>query len=110
LLLGIAAKPHAAQAQKRTVLHMVIVEFAPALQRHVPCPPQQVAPGQLADVLAAAMQAAPGLRHYVLDDQGHVRKHVAVFVGGTLHRRRDDLSLPIASGTHIHIIQALSGG
>ncbi|MGL4577196.1 MAG: MoaD/ThiS family protein [Burkholderiaceae bacterium] len=89
---------------------MVTVEFAPALQRHVPCPPQHVAPGALADVLAAAMQAAPGLRHYVLDDQGHVRKHVAVFVGGTLHRQRDDLSLQVADGTRIHVIQALTGG
>jgi sulfur-carrier protein len=89
---------------------MVTVEFAPALQRHVPCPVQQLAPGTLAQVLHQALAAAPGLAHYVLDDQGHVRKHVAVFVNGSLHLARDDLSRPLAAGSRVHVIQALSGG
>jgi sulfur carrier protein ThiS len=89
---------------------MVYVEFAPALQRHVPCPARNVAPGSLGNVLHAALAAAPGLAHYVLDDQGHIRRHVAVFVNGTLHRRRDDLGLQVASGARIHVIQALTGG
>jgi hypothetical protein len=39
------------------------------------CPRQEVPAGTLASVLAAAFAAA-GLRGYVLDEQGAVRKHV----------------------------------
>jgi sulfur carrier protein ThiS len=89
---------------------MVRIEFAPALQRHVPCPAQQVPAGTLAQVLQQALQAAPALAHYVLDDQGHIRKHVAVFINGTMHRDRDDLSRVLANGDRVHVIQALTGG
>lgn len=86
------------------------VEFAPALTRHVACPRQQVAAGSLADVLDRAFAAAPALRPYVLDEQGAVRKHVAVFVNGAMIARRDDLSQPLASEDRVHVIQALTGG
>lgn len=89
---------------------MPTVTFAPHLQRHVPCPPQRVVGETLQDALAAAFAAAPALQGYVLDDQGHIRKHVAVFIDGRLWPRRDDLSVPLANETRIDVIQALSGG
>ena len=70
---------------------MVTVEFAPSLRRHIECPPQQVAPGLLRDVLESALQAAPDLAHYVFDDQRHVRKHVAVFITQALVQNRQIL-------------------
>ncbi len=88
----------------------VWVSFAPQLQRHVPCPDQAITPGTLAEVLDRAFNAAPTLRHYVLDDQGCIRKHVAVFIDGKLYVHRNDLNIVIASGTKINVIQALSGG
>ena len=57
---------------------MVTVEFAPALQRHVNCAPQSVAPGTLREVLEAALRAAPELAHYVFDDQRAVRAQLRV--------------------------------
>ena len=89
---------------------MPLVTFAPQLQRHVPCPPQQVAAGTLADVLRQAFAAAPTLERYVLDEQGDVRKHVAVFVNNQLIGNRNDLSQPLADGDAVWVIQALSGG
>ena len=86
------------------------VEFAPALTRHVPCPRQDVAPGTLGEALDRAFAAAPALRPYVLDEQGCVRKHVAVFVNGALIPRRDDLSRLLAGEDRVHVIQALTGG
>jgi molybdopterin synthase sulfur carrier subunit len=86
------------------------VSFAPALTRHVACPPQQVAPGPLAQVLGDAFDAAPALRHYVLDEQGSVRKHVAVFVNGRMIRDRAKLDAAIAPDDQVHVIQALTGG
>lgn len=89
---------------------MPTVEFAPALTRHVACPRQQVAAGPLAAVLDAAFSAAPALRGYVLDEQGAVRKHVAVFVNGEMIPDRSDLTRPLAAGDRVHVIQALTGG
>jgi sulfur-carrier protein len=89
---------------------MITVEFAPALQRHVPCPVQQVQSGSLAQVLDSAMQAAPALRRYVLDDQSFVRKHVAVFVNSEMHLPRHDLSRMLQAGDKVLVIQCLTGG
>ena len=89
---------------------MPTVEFAPALTRHVPCAKQELAAASLGAVLAAAFRAAPDLRAYVLDEQGAVRKHVAVFVNGEMIPRRDDLTRQLAAHDRVHVIQALTGG
>lgn len=89
---------------------MPSVEFAPALTRHVPCARQDVPAGTLASVLDAALAAAPALRGYVLDEQGAVRKHVAVFVNGQLIASRTDLTQPLGHEDRVHVIQALTGG
>lgn len=86
------------------------VEFAPALTRHVPCPPQDVVAATLRDALSAAFGAAPAMRHYVLDDQGCVRKHVAVFVNARMIGDRSRLDVPLESGDKVMVIQALTGG
>ncbi len=47
----------------------------------------------VSDVLDAAAGDYPRLKSYVLDDQGRVRKHVAIFVGGYLAASRDRAQL-----------------
>ena len=89
---------------------MPTVSFAPALTRHVPCAPQEVAASSVRAALAAAFQAAPSLRHYVLDEQGAVRKHVALFVNGEMLLRPTALERPLAERDHLMVIQALTGG
>lgn len=90
---------------------MVRVEFAASLRRHVRCEPQRVAPGSLRTVLDSALAAAPPeLRHYVLDDQGHIRKHVAVFINRTMVLNRQKLDQALTSGDTVLVIQALTGG
>ncbi len=86
------------------------VEFAPALTRHVPCPAQEVDASDLRSALEAVFLAVPPMRGYVLDEQGAVRKHVAVFVNGRMIADRRDLALPLAPEDRIHVIQALTGG
>ena len=88
----------------------VTVIFAPQLQRHVACPAQRVVAATLGEALHAAFRAAPLIQSYVLDEQGNVRKHVAVFVNKDLVVNRNDLSLPLAADDAITVIQALSGG
>lgn len=86
------------------------VEFAPALTRHVPCPPQEVRARTLREALARSFEAAPQMRHYVLDEQGAVRKHVAVFVNARMIADRVRLDVPLESGDRVMVIQALTGG
>lgn len=89
---------------------MVTVEFAASLRRHVPCAPQSVAPGSLRTVLQAALAASPELSHYVFDDQGHIRKHVAVFINKTMVLNRQKLDQILNDGDSVLVIQALTGG
>jgi hypothetical protein len=60
--------------------------------------------------LNAVFHDNPQLRGYVLDEQGRLRKHIAVFVGGELIRDRVRLSDAVPDGADIFVMQALSGG
>jgi sulfur-carrier protein len=98
-----------ARAEVQSVA-MATVEFAPALTRHVPCPAQRVSARTLRAALDAAFAAAPEMRGYVLDEQGAVRKHVAVFVNARQIADRAKLDTPLADGDKVVVIQALTGG
>lgn len=88
---------------------LVSVQFTRNLHRHVGCPPGEYPGATVAEVLAAYFADHP-VRHYVLDDQGSVRRHVTVFVGGSTVSDRVGLTDPVGGGGEIHVMQALSGG
>ncbi|MEM6724370.1 MAG: MoaD/ThiS family protein [Bacteroidota bacterium] len=52
----------------------------------------------------------PGLKDYIVDEQGRLRKHVNIFIDGSLIKDREALSDSFASDSEIYIMQALSGG
>jgi molybdopterin synthase sulfur carrier subunit len=89
---------------------MPIVTFAPALTRHVPCDVQRVEGDTVRAALDGAFRAAPALRDYVFDEQGGVRKHVAVFVNGELVARAAAPQRRLAPADQVMVIQALTGG
>jgi len=89
---------------------MPTIEFAPALTRHVACPPQRVDAGTLRAALEAAFLAAPALKSYVLDEQGSVRKHVAVFINAQMIPSRAQLDIELQPQDKVMVIQALTGG
>lgn len=84
--------------------------FAPAIQRHVAVPERELLAGTVAQALAVAFDAQPSLRGYILDDQGALRRHVAIFVDGTAIRDRLGLSDSLLPDSRIFVVQALSGG
>jgi sulfur-carrier protein len=86
------------------------VVFTSNLQRHVNCPETEVAAGTLRAVLAQVFDAQPQARGYVLDEQGHLRKHVVVFVDGRRVRDRERLSDPVQDSSEVYVMQALTGG
>ena len=86
------------------------VVFTANLQRHVACPERDVAGSTVAEALAAVFAEGPQIRDYVLDEQGHVRRHVHIYVDGQRIVDRQKLSDPVAPGSEICVLQALSGG
>lgn len=70
----------------------------------------EFAADHLSSLLDALFALHPTLRGYVLDEQGTVRHHVAIFVDGQAIRDKRDLVVPLAPAAEVYIMQALSGG
>ena len=64
-------------------------------------------PPTLGGVLAALDGAYPGIRFRMIDERGHVRPHIKLFIDHTLTR---DVRTPIPAGATVMIVAALSGG
>ena len=58
---------------------MPTLKFTPNLRRHVATPAAQVNGATVLQVLEAYFQVNPQARGYILDDQGALRKHMAIF-------------------------------
>jgi sulfur carrier protein ThiS len=89
---------------------MPTVVFAQYFKKYLDCPSREVTGRRVADALDEVFSNAPQLRNYVLDDQGRLRHHVAIFVDGDLILDRIGLSDAIESESRIDVMQALSGG
>ena len=66
--------------------------------------------GTLKEVLKEMDGNYPGIRNYILDEQGSLRRHVNIFIDGRLISDRVALSDHFSEKSEIYIIQALSGG
>ena len=89
---------------------MPTVAFTANIQRHVACPETRVAGATVREALDAVFAANPQARSYVLDDQAALRRHMTIFVDGTIIKDRARLLDPVSEGSAIHVFQALSGG
>ena len=89
---------------------MPTVLFTRALERFLPAPSTVVDGATVDAALAAGFATQPALRGYVLDDQGALRRHVAVYVNGRLVSDRTGLTDPVGPRDEIYVFQALSGG
>ena len=89
---------------------MATVSFTPALERFLKLSAATVDGATLGEALARVFDAQPALRSYLLDDQGGLRRHVAVYVNGMPVRDRARLSDPIGAHDRIYVFQALTGG
>lgn len=89
---------------------MAQVSFPDVIQRHITAPPADVAGATVREVLEQVFQQNEQLRGYLLDDQGCLRKHLALFVDGRQVADRQGLTDPVEAASRIHVLQALSGG
>lgn len=89
---------------------MTTLNFTSNLQRHVNVPTAQVKGATVREALEAYFADNPEVRGYILDDQGEVRKHVAIFLNNELIHDRKHLSDVLSGNDEIFVAQALSGG
>ncbi len=86
------------------------VAFTAQLQRFTQAPAFHTTAATLHEALEEAFELNPRLRHYVLDDQGHLRQHVVVFIAGRRALDRLTLTDALAPDDEVHVLQALTGG
>jgi molybdopterin synthase sulfur carrier subunit len=86
------------------------VVFTRNLRRHVDCPEGTWGGATVRGALALVFAANPQVRSYVLDDQGLLRQHMAVFVDGKQVEDRRNLADEVLTDSEIYVMQALSGG
>jgi len=87
------------------------IQFTPQLNRYVAVPPPEECPGKtVAQVLDHVFLSNPELKGYILDDQGRLRRHVAVFIDGEQIKDKKTMGDPVTESSDIFVMQALSGG
>ncbi len=84
--------------------------FTQQLARFLSVPEFHCEAVSLGEALQQCFSTYPQLGSYILDEQGHVRQHVAIFIDGQRLTDRRDLSLQLSSLSKVYILQALSGG
>ena len=89
---------------------MARIAFTGHLRNVGPGEAAEYAGATVADLLDAVGNGYPRLKSYLLDDQGKVRKHIAIFIDGTLCPRDTVLTQAVTRHSEVYVFQALSGG
>jgi sulfur-carrier protein len=89
---------------------MARVFFTTNLRRHVDLAEADAEGATVREVLADVFAREARIGGYVLDDQGGLRKHMAIIVDGRSLKDRVQLSDPVSPASQIYVFQALSGG
>lgn len=90
---------------------MAKVKFTAALKRFFP----ELSDGEFEgktvhDIVMNADSLFPGIRNYLLEEDGSLRKHVNIFLKEELIRDRHQLKDQVDDHDEVLIYQALSGG
>ena len=87
------------------------VIFTANLRRYTGGVTETEASGErVCDLLLDLDGQIPGIRHYLVTDQGVLRQHVNIFVNEDLVTDRVGLTDALTPTDTVHILQALSGG
>lgn len=87
------------------------LEFTSQLAQHVGCPANQtVAASTLSDALELMFSQFPALRDYVMQTDGTLQQHVAIFIDGQMLPHGESLDVVVDDSSQIFVMQALAGG
>jgi sulfur-carrier protein len=62
--------------------------------------------GTVQDLLRELERTQPAVSGWILDERGHIRQHINVFVNGEY----GTAETPVEPDDRIHVLQAISGG
>src|SRR5215472_16444874 len=91
---------HIPSALRRWTAGRDVIEMPVALDRRLTA----------AEVIEAVAREYPGIRDRVLDEQGHLRRHVNIFIDGENARFLGGLCAQLSSDSEMWIHPSLSGG
>ena len=86
------------------------IAFTTHLEALGPVDPTPYVARTVGELLKAVAADYPRVTGYVLDDQGRVRKHIAIFVDDAMQPRETALAVPLGDDSEVYVMQALSGG
>lgn len=87
------------------------ISFTSALKRFYPnLENQKIEASSVRELVEQLDLKYPGLKDYLVDEQGQLRKHVNIYIGEDLVQDRQKLKDPLTANDEILIFQALSGG
>ena len=89
---------------------MAKVHFTSNLRRHVDCRSVDVEASNVRQALTQAFAKNERLKTYILDDQGHLRKHMRILVDGEAIRDLEKFNDAVKPTSEVWVMQALSGG
>jgi len=70
------------------------------------CAEHRVTGDTVGETLRELERAQPGVRGWILDERGHVRRHIALFVNGEFGSEET----PVGPDDRVDVLPAISGG
>ncbi|OEK00863.1 molybdenum cofactor biosynthesis protein MoaD [Roseivirga sp. 4D4] len=90
---------------------MAVVKFTSNLKRFYPdLAPLEVSGKTVSEVLNEIENRYSGLKDYIVDENGTLRKHVNIFIGNEMVKDRERLMDELVEKDEVYVMQALSGG
>ena len=90
---------------------MPTVKFTSNLKRFYPdLAPLDVQGKTVAEILEEIEAHYSGLKDYIVDENGTLRKHVNIFIGNDMIKDRQNLKDELTERDQVYVMQALSGG
>lgn len=88
---------------------MIKVFLTANLKKYYPTASFEAKASSIKKLIQDMDQTKPGFAHYILEDDGSIRRHVNIFVNHKVIEK-NQTHLFLKEGDEVHIMQALSGG
>ncbi len=86
-------------------------KFTSALKRFYPdLRDVNIYSGTVKETLSQVEVQYPGIKDYLIDQNGELREHVNVYIGKELIKDRKQLSDTVSENDEVYFFQAISGG
>ena len=90
---------------------MVSVKFTPVLKRFFPnLKTERLEADTVGNLITEIDRKYPGIKNYMVDESGHLREHVQVYIGEEPINKDNQLQEKLSSDDKVLIYQAISGG